>query len=411
VAGKTSIKFVEMEIGMNKKLLALAVAAAVSTPAVALADDSTVTLYGTLFIDFENVKADGGPSGTAGVPSRNRVSSNSSNIGIRGVEPLGGGLNAWFQVENGAAIDDGSAGASSGTWASRNSGVGLNGGFGSFLLGKWDTPYKFSTGRLDPFGNTSIAAYTGILAGDTTSSFGNAAGRNSFDRRQTNSVQYWTPNLSGFSARLGYGANEEKTAVAPASNPKLYSLSASYENGPIYVTAAYEKHDEYANTLTNKTDDKGWKVGGGYTFLGAHTIGLVYEELKYEGNLAQLVTTGGLPKASVTTTAIVNNPNGEAKLKTYFVSYLGKFGPHNVLVSYGQNRKLKVAGSEIDNTDARLYNIGYGYNLSKRTELRAWYTKIDNKDASRNTFAVNGLTGVANGQDPRGFAVGIKHTF
>lgn len=392
---------------MNKKLLVLAVAAAVSAPAVALADDSTVTLYGTLFVDFENVKASGGPSGVAEVPSRNRVSSNSSNIGVRGVEPLGGGLNAWFQVENSVRPD---ASQATDTWASRNSAVGLNGGFGSVLLGQWDTPYKSSTSRLDPFGNTSIAAYSGILAGDSTATGANVANRSSFDRRQSNSVQYWTPNLSGFSARLGYGANEEKTNVAPAANPKLYSLSASYENGPIYVTGAYEKHDEYANTLAAKSNDKGWKVGGGYTFLGAHTISLVYEDLKYEGSLAQLVTTGGLPKATATTTAIVNNPNGEAKLKTYFVSYLGKFGPHNVLVSYGQNRKLKVAGSDIDNTDARLYNIGYGYSLSKRTEVRAWYTKIDNKDASRNTFAVNSLA-VSNGQDPRGFAVGIKHTF
>ena len=85
---------------MNKKLLALAVAAAVSAPAVVLADDSTVTLYGTLNIDFENVKAEGASPANATIgatginlPSRNRVSQNSSNIGFRGIEPLGGGLN------------------------------------------------------------------------------------------------------------------------------------------------------------------------------------------------------------------------------------------------------------------------------------------------------------------------------
>ena len=172
---------------MNKKLMALAVAAAVSAPVLALADDSTVTLYGTLNVDFENVKA-----GDV-FQSRNRVSSNSSNIGFRGVEPLSAGLNAWFQVESGAHIDQSVSGD---TWASRNSGVGLNGNFGSILLGQWDSPYKFSTVRLDPFGDTTIAGYSAIMGGGGSPTAGNfLTGQSfvnnaSFDRRVSNTVQY-----------------------------------------------------------------------------------------------------------------------------------------------------------------------------------------------------------------------------
>ena len=72
-----------------------------TAPALALAQSSNVTLYGTFNTDFETVKAG------AAFPSRNRVSSNSSLFGFRGSEGLGGGLNAWFQLENGVHIDGG----------------------------------------------------------------------------------------------------------------------------------------------------------------------------------------------------------------------------------------------------------------------------------------------------------------
>jgi hypothetical protein len=99
--GTALFRFVEMEICMNKKLLALAVAAVVSAPA--LADDSTVSLYGTLNVDFENVKAEGcttiAPAlSCVDLKQRNRVSSNSSNIGFRGVEPLMQGLMRGFRL-------------------------------------------------------------------------------------------------------------------------------------------------------------------------------------------------------------------------------------------------------------------------------------------------------------------------
>lgn len=81
-----------MQKRMNKKLMSLAVAATVSIPALALAESGNVTLYGTLNADIETVKADDA------VSSRNRVSSNSSNIGFRGTEDLGNGLNAWLPV-------------------------------------------------------------------------------------------------------------------------------------------------------------------------------------------------------------------------------------------------------------------------------------------------------------------------
>ncbi|MES2355942.1 MAG: porin [Pseudomonadota bacterium] len=394
---------------MNKRLIALAVAAAVSAPAVVLADDSTVTLYGTLNMDFENVKADGAATG-ANIPSRNRVTQNSSNIGFRGAEDLGGGLKAVFQIEQGVNLDTGASSASTGSFATRNSKLGLAGGFGEVFFGNWDTPYKLSTvlGGIDAFYTAGIAQYTDVLSGNNSPTTANAANRASFDRRENNSVQYISPNFSGFGFRAAYAANEEKTnsAASPQQDPKLWSVSGSYANGPLYVSLAYEKHDEYANTTTEKSKDTGVKLSAAYTLFGTTTVGFVAERLEYEGNLA---TFSGLNKTVTLGTA------DEAKLDAYYVSLQHRMGPHTIRGAYGWDRGLKLTGgtgSADANTKAKMFAVGYSYSMSKRTDLYALYAKIKNEDNSSNNFSVGtALPAFGAGADPTGFGVGVRHTF
>ena len=370
---------------MHKKLIALAVAGAIA-PAMAFADTSAVTLYGTLNVDFENVKATGATAGSASdVKSRNRVTSNSSNIGVKGMEDLGGGLKAIFQVESSIGLDDGS-----GTLAGRNSNLGLTGDFGTVFLGNWDTPYKASTIRLDPFGAKGIAGYANIMGGGYSPTTANAANRESFDRRQKNSVQYWTPDMSGFSARVGYSANEEKTTTA---SPSLWSASAAYENGPIYVTTAYERHNQYDGS---DSKDKAWKLGGAYTIAGL-TLSAIYEDTRYEKGLV--------------------DPD-KVEVKSYFLGASYAMGAHTIRASYGANNKVKVNGVDENDAKAKNYSLGYGYNLSKRTQVYALYTKIDNKPNSANDFghlgtpaSLGSAIGAADGADPTGYGVGFQHTF
>src|SRR5438046_909816 len=94
---------------MKLKQITLATLATLAAPAAALAQ-SNVQIYGTLNADFESVKATGS-SGT-NFPSRNRVTSNSSNFGFRGTEDLGQGLRAFFQLESAVNFDNGTSSAS-----------------------------------------------------------------------------------------------------------------------------------------------------------------------------------------------------------------------------------------------------------------------------------------------------------
>src|SRR5262245_51411358 len=108
---------------MNLRKTALG--AALYSESLAAFANGPVEIYGTLNADFESVKATG--SSGLNYSSRNRVTSNGSNVGFRGNENLGDGLRAFFQFESQVNFDNAT---SSGFLASRNSGLALLGGFG-----------------------------------------------------------------------------------------------------------------------------------------------------------------------------------------------------------------------------------------------------------------------------------------
>ena len=398
---------------MSKKLLALATAAALSAPAAAAEADGNVTIYGRLNVSLDNVKADGAASSAADLKSRNRITSNSSNLGFRGVEPLGNSLKAIFQIESGVQVDTGLSSTSTGTLASRNSNVGLAGDFGTVFFGNWDTPYKVTTssGPIDAFYAEGMSTYVNVLSGNSTTTTTNGANRNTFDRRQNNSLQYWTPTWKGLSGRLGYSANEQRTSngATVAQNPNLYSVSGVYAQGPLYLSLAYEQHDEFANTATARTDDKGIKFGAAYTFAGATTVGFAYEQLKFGGNVGATGLKKIIP-TSYLSAAQLNNA-GEAKIESYFLSLKHAIGPHTIRAMYGQDRGLKVDGSEVPSSRAKTYAIGYSYSFSKRTDVYAYYTVISNDSNSNNDFANGGIGGVGGGADPKGISFNIRHVF
>lgn len=369
------------------KTRTIAIAAAAFAAATCHAQTTNVTLYGKLNVDLESVKA-GGASTT-------RVTNNSSLLGFRGEEDLGGGLRALFQIESAVSLDTGA-----GTVAGRNSGVGLRGRYGTLIMGQWDTPYKAVTTRLDPFADKTISGYGNVLYGNASKTAANAANRNSFDRRQRNVVEYWSPNVAGFAGQLAYGVNEEKGTCTVACNPKLWSLAGSYEKGPLFLGAAYELHDQYANTATAQTRDRAFKVGGAYTF-GSTTVSAIAERLRYAGNLAAT----GLPKTFAAGAA------QDATLDTLWLGLTHQIGASTLRLALGKSRDLKLDRGSAPDTGARYVALGYGYALSKRTEVYAMFTKIRNDAKSHNDFALNSIEGVANGASPQGVGLGMTHSF
>src|SRR5215472_7832176 len=94
------------------------------------------TLYGVVNVDFELVN---GRQPDGSNPTVNRVSSNSSRFGIRGVDYLGAGNTAIFQIESNVFGDTGQN--ANNNIATRETYVGVQGDWGTLRTGKILTPY------------------------------------------------------------------------------------------------------------------------------------------------------------------------------------------------------------------------------------------------------------------------------
>lgn len=339
-----------------------------SEPAPALtwkSGDSAVTLYGTLNVNFENVRAGGI------VSSRNRVNSNRSNFGIKG-QTKAGIFVPWFQVESEVGLDVGGT-----TLAGRNSGIGTAvGPYGTLMFGQWDSPYKVSTARLDPFGDKTIGGYSAIMGGGGLTTAGNGGGlKGSFARRVQNVAQYWSPNVAGFSGRAAYGSDKEKAADR-SYDPQLWSFSLTYEGYGLYALAAYEDHKDFGFLYPNQGHDQAWKVGGGYalTDLGVSVAGIL-EQISYS----------------------LSTPDWARKNLDLFLAATYRVDVHSVSLSWSHKFNDSISGVSIADTNADLMGARYGYAASRQFEIYALAVRLHNASRSAKDFSTNPLAGVPQG--------------
>jgi predicted porin len=338
-----------------------------------------VSLYGYVNGDVESVKATGKGGG---LPQMERVSNNLTVLGVKGTESLGHGVKAMFQLETSFPID-----VAATSFGGRDAGVGLIAPAGTVIAGMWMTPFKYGTNFLvDPFNNNTIAAANGIM-GNGFALGANAQAPQSFDRRQMNSVQYWSPVVGGFSARLMYGANEEKGA---GRNPRMASELLTYVQGPVYAAFACEQHDDY---FAAGTRDTACRIAGIYTVVQGLKLRASYERLRFEPSVA----------TNVQRNAWMLGMTYEAAPHVLRATYV------HALASTG-NAKVAVGGigAPGGDTAAKQLTLSYAYAFSRRTELYIFYVRIDNGLDAIYNLSTNPLAGLTAGQDPQGYGVGLR---
>ena len=397
---------------MQKKLMAVAVAGALAAPAVALAQSSTVQIYGTMYVEYGFVD-----QGTFAAGTRQDVDilqTPGSNVGFKGEEKLGGGLSAWFQCESTADP----RGQSQDGWCSRNSALGLKGGFGNVFIGNWDTPFKRTISPPTVGSNdTGLWGSANLISAGSTTVNG-TAGRALFKRRQNNMIMYDSPNFAGFQVMAGYTSLNHVTAVtsnAGNSKPRVLSLGGQYSAGPLFVSAGYERHTEFAGPTaigTTDGDDSGWHIGAAYTW-GPVRFGGQYTRQRFEHPGAVTTLESRVSAWHVGVDWRIAGPHGLRAAYTRAGDVKGDAGSPAVGGSQGQTRPGVIAGNAND-SGADMWQIRYVYTFSKRTEFTFGYVKLDNDGSpttNGGTYSLLGVGAGTPGNNQDAWAMGVRHTF
>lgn len=380
---------------MNKKLMAIGIAAALAVPLVAQAG---AQVYGDarMSVDYaDNGDDNTGPNANCGAAAgdscektKYSVSSNNSYVGIKGDEDLGNGMSAMYQFEQAVDFDTANWNGSEGV---RPSFVGLGGGFGTVMLGTFDTPYMSATDKYDIFIDTK-ADYNAIMGAAPYFSSGSI-----FDSRVTNTAVYATPDFNGFKAEVAYVASDTlSNDTLPQSKSSVkqdaYSVNGTYDNGPVSVAVAYQvanKIGELKIGSTNSYDDiTGYKVGGSYTIADTTTVALIFENLD----------VGGVYKDR----------------NAYYLNVSHKMNNTTLKAAFAQADTCGGTSSFCNATGASQYSLGASYSLSKNTEVYGLYTMVSNDD--------NGYYGLILGpssvmksdgtsSDVSSLSFGINHSF
>jgi len=283
-----------------------------------------------------NVSVERQKSGSG--PNNWVMQNSSSRWGIKGSEDLGGGMKAGFQLESGFNPANGQA---SSTFWGRQSEVNLSSGLGMVRLGNFTSEAYYAT-----------SDYVGMHnheTGTSADAFYAYLGRNS------DKVAYRTPGFGG--------ATFEGAVTAGGTGNRTYDLALNYDAGPLHLGAGYEK-----NSPTNK-NAKQFAVRGLYE-MGAFTFG-GYIQRDTDGYGVGLGNRTTLRLAGMYTM-------GNTELHANF----GRAGDYSKLVG---------------DQKANQYTLAVNQNLSKRTKVYAFYTKIDDKGTLYTDFS--------------SFAVGVRHNF
>lgn len=365
----------------NKYALAIAALASSAVCMHAAQAQTNVTVYGRLNVDIESIRISNPTGGVSGDMSR--MSSNSSRLGFRGTEDLGGDLKAIFQIESSVNPD-----AGTGTLSGRDSFVGLAGNWGKVRLGIMDDPFKGMGEFTDRFKGT------GLEDDGTIAALGGGGG--GFTRRQINSLRYDSPVIGGFKGELQYGMEDE----APVNPKTSLSLAGTYTLGKLKLGAAYQQHK---NFLVDHSD-KAYRLGAKYDFGGFDIAGGV-TRVDYD------LTNGNITRDYWTiSTGIKVGDSGVVSVK-YGSAANGKgSAPNGSVTQTGSDNARIFKGP---NSGAKLYTIGYEHNLSKRTQLYTYYTRISNDTNANYRFGTNGvnIAAAGPGASPSAFVLGISHDF
>jgi predicted porin len=274
----------------------------------------------------------------AGGASKTVLQNNSSRWGLKGSEDMGGGLKAGFQLESGFSADTGAAAA---TFWGRQAEVNLSGSFGMLRLGQMTSEAYYATAD-------SISAHNHDT-GPSSDALYAYVGRNS------NKISYRLPELAkGMSLEIS-------SALKEGGTDNSYDAAWNWQLDALHLGAGFEKNGD-AKQIALRA----------FYMPGSFGVGAYWQRDDDAWGLTRPGSRNNL------------------RLMAMWVQ-----GANEFHINHGRAGKI---GSLAD-SDATQTTLGWNHNLSKRTKVYAYLTRVD-----------DGSVGVYGG-DFRSLAAGLRHNF
>jgi predicted porin len=191
--------------------------------------------------------------------------------------------------------------------------------------------------------------------------------------RLSNSVHYFSPTWAGFKFGVSYGVDEARPTAADGTrqNDDRLSIAGNYSNGGLQLALGYDREGDKLNSSATSDSQKSitaGKLAVSYTFATGTLIGAGIEHVK---------------------TAL--NGSADTTQNDWLIALSQPItGPLRLKAGYAVLGKLSGASAgNPDDYKARQWFLGATYDLSKRTQLYAYGTRVNNHAQQNADFPTN----------------------
>ena len=375
---------------MQKKVIAAVIGGLLIAPA-AFAD---VTISGRLSAGLESSKLS---DGTRAYNNELRMSDQSSSVIFKGSEDLGGGLSAWFQIDNRFDFTNGQnqpAGVPTATFApTGNTQIGLKGGFGTLAIGRTDIFYnemfRYDAGRSGSLQTWVTGAVFSQVNGSPVAA----------TTRWPNIIKWDNSLGGGLSATVFFSTSGAQTAgpFVPEEgsgvgtpNPgkgQAFSGILRYQGGPLSVGGGFFKASPEDGNAADTGEQSATRVWAGYSF-GMISVALGFDK-------SEIKPTG--ERTAIALPVKITSGND-----TFMLKY-----------AMADDRDA-TGGGTVASSGAKMFGVGWDHALGKRTVIGVHYTSLDNDAAAAYQFFARGASGTtlaAAGEDATQLYLGIAHFY
>jgi predicted porin len=445
---------------MQKKMIALAVAAALAAPALAFADTgaSSVTLYGVLDLGVAQMTNAGdfsptfvtGAVPTGAQPAAARIGTvrgmmnggeSQSRWGIKGTEDLGDGSSAFFQLESAFSLGTGQL-ATSGLAGGSNKSSGMGGINNGMMVA--DTALNgqlFNRMALIGLSNNDLGTVTfgrqyslqldiiGSVGGGydpvnaqmfSPINFSGAyGGGGATDNSRVDNAIKYAKKIGNFNVNALYGMGGMEGATSARSN---FQANAGYEADTFGVQAAVQYANDTtgigpnatANTVNATFEDlTSYMLVGRWQVVEPLTLKAGYERMQISApsNPGADMNIGQIYGYNVGTASAFSGP--QKNINVYWMGANYQFTPATKLSLAFYDAKTpaynaaSTAGGAIDGDD-KYYSAMVEYSLSKKTNLYAAFM-LDKKSGS--AISATGLTSYGSPSSFNTYGAGLRVKF